>query len=199
MINDFEKTTDWHIVYNFINTDFFTYDNTVEKSDYLLFLGRICHQKGTKQAIESAINSGHKIVIAGLKESPYFEENVEPFLSNANVKYIGLVDDKQKLPLLRKAKGLLFPINGPEAFGIVLIESFACGTPVIAFNRYSVPEIVKEGVNGYIVDNVPEMSKRIAYLDKLSPKVIQKDAIDNYSSSKIAEQYIQIFNVMRKK
>lgn len=197
MIKDFKDTTDWHIVYNFVDTNFFTYDPCVKKKEYLLFLGRICNQKGTKQAVEAALKSGNKIVIAGLKESPYFEDNIEPFLSNPNVEYIGLVNDNQKLPLLRKAKGLLFPINGPEAFGIVLIESFACGTPVIAFNRYSVPEIIKEGINGYIVNNVSEMSGRIKDLSLLNPITVQKDAIDHYFSTKIADDYIAIFNQMK--
>lgn len=198
MIKNFRNVADWHIVYNFINTNFFTYDSTIEKSDYLLFLGRICHQKGTRQAIEAALKVNHNIIIAGLKESPYFEDNVEPFLTNPHVKYVGLVDDMQKLPLLRKAKGLLFPINGPEAFGIVLAESFACGTPVIAFNKYSVPEIVKDGINGYIVEDVEGMSKRILDLDRFNPFNIQQDAIKNYSSIEIAQKYIQIFSEMCK-
>lgn len=197
MIKNFKDISDWHIVYNFINTDFFTYNPSIKKEDYLLFLGRICHQKGTRQAIEAALNANHDIIIAGLKESPYFEENIEPFLKNPHVKYIGLVDDKQKLPLLQKAKGLLFPINGPEAFGIVLAESFACGTPVIAFNKYSVPEIVKENVNGYIVNDVSEMSNRIYDLSSLNPLVIENDAVENYSSKIIANNYLFIFNRMR--
>lgn len=193
MLNNIKKNGDWNIVYNFVDTYFFHYDVNVTKENYVVFLGRICHQKGTRQAIEAAIKANIKIKIAGLKESPYFEENVMPFLDNPNVEFIGLVDDNQKLPFLQKAMGLLFPINGPEAFGIVLAESFACGTPVIGFNRYSVPEIITPET-GFITENVNEMADKISELTKLDPEKISEYAKNNFSRQVIASHYISLFN-----
>jgi glycosyltransferase involved in cell wall biosynthesis len=127
---------------------------------YLAFLGRIAPEKGPNRAIEIAARSGLPLKIAAKVDrvdQAYWEEQIRPMVeSHSNVEFIGEISESDKADFLGGAAALLFPVDWPEPFGLVTIEAMACGTPVIAFRRGSVPEIVADGVSGFIVDTVEQ-------------------------------------------
>src|SRR6202022_3210834 len=127
---------------------------THRKPEYLAFLGRICPEKRVDTAIRIAAQSGLPLKIAAKVDKvdqEYFKAEIEPLLAQAHVEFVGEIDEAQKPEFLSGAKALLFPIDWSEPFGLGMIESMACGTPVVAFNRGSVPEVIDHGVTGYIV------------------------------------------------
>lgn len=181
-------------VFNFADVNYYVIDPVVNR-EHVIFLGRIESIKGTKEAILAAIKAKCKIVVAGnidAKHAVYFQREIEPLLKHPLVHYVGEVNDEQKKYYLQRAKALLFPIKWEEPFGIVLAEALACGTPVIAYNRGSVPEIIKEGFNGFIVESVDEITKSISELDKLDTNLIREDAVIRFSLQNVAKQYLTI-------
>ncbi len=181
-------------VFNFTDTDYFNYD-PFRPREYLVFLGRIEEIKGTSESIQAAITSNQKLIIAGnIQEGHdlYFEEKIKPFLSNPLIEYIGTVNDEQKKTLLQGAKALLFPIKWEEPFGIVMAEALSCGTPVIGFNRGSVPEVIKHGENGFIVKDVHQMIESIRELNTLNNESIAMDCKKRFSSNIISQQYLRL-------
>ena len=181
-------------VFNFTDVNYFTLHASIQRT-HLMFLGRIEEIKGTREAIEAAIQSNNKIVVAGNIQpghDAYFEQEIKPLLANPLVQYVGAVDDEQKRFYLQRSTALLFPIKWEEPFGIVLAEALACGTPVIGFNRGSVPEVINDGVNGYIVSSVAEMVTAITKIDKLDNQQIRNDAVDRFSLQKITRQYLRL-------
>lgn len=164
---------------------------------YLAFLGRICADKGILPAIEIARLAGLPLKVAA-KVDPvdreYFDCQVKPVLeASAHVTFIGEIDDAQKQEFLGDAKALLFPINWPEPFGLVVIESMACGTPVIAFNSGSVPEILEDGVSGFVVDTVEQAAAQVAKLDGLSRPVVRARFEKRFSVQAMARAYVKIY------
>lgn len=145
---------------------------SAEKDDYLLFMGRMNPEKGAHVAIEVAQLLGRTLIMAGkmneLAELDYFHERVDPYLCDT-IQFRGEVDHTAKLDLYRRARATLFPIQWPEPFGLVMIESMAAGTPVIAFRRGSVPEVVEHGRSGFIVDTVGEMVEAVERLGEIDP------------------------------
>lgn len=149
-------------VYHGLKTAEFPFQNN--PSDYLLFMGRPLPEKGLHFAIQAALATNMKLEIGthfpGIeKEMPYFKKEIEPYLTNPLFGEPGIVAGKDKMLLYKQARALLFPIQWEEPFGMVMIEAMAAGTPVIAYNRGSVPEIVKDGVTGFIIDP-PEADHR---------------------------------------
>lgn len=164
---------------------------------YLAFLGRICAEKGILPAIEIARLAGLPLKVAA-KVDPadreYFDQSVKPVLENSpHVTFIGEIDDGQKQQFLGNAKALLFPISWPEPFGLVMIESMACGTPVIAFNCGSVPEIMEDGVTGFVVDTVEDAVAAVRKLDDLSRTRIRGRFDDRFSAEAMARAYVKIY------
>jgi len=136
-------------IYHGINLEQFDFQS--EPEDYLIFFGRIHHDKGVKEAIEIARACNKKLILAGIiQDEDYYKISVEPYLDNDNVVYLGSVDPVKRSQLLGKASALLHPINFNEPFGLSVIEAMACGTPVIAFNKGSMPELIDNGVNGFL-------------------------------------------------
>jgi len=146
---------------------------SAKPKDYFLFIGRICANKGAHLAIKAAKKAKCKLIIAGridqANPQDYFNQYIKPYLNNKDIKYIGEVDFKEKIKLYQNAKATLFPIRWDEPFGNVPIESMACGTPVIAFDRAAMKESVKNNENGFLVRNgdVKEMAKAILNIEKL--------------------------------
>ncbi|HIA55451.1 MAG TPA: glycosyltransferase family 4 protein, partial [Candidatus Melainabacteria bacterium] len=137
-------------VYNGINLDEFSIDENIQRK-HLLFLGRLCADKGTKEAIEIACRLGMPIVLAGKvdrNDEPYFNEFIKPMLKLPNVEFVGEVSTEQKNALYNSAIATLCPINFEEPFGLVFSESLACGTPVMAFRRGAAPEVISDGETG---------------------------------------------------
>ena len=164
---------------------------------YLAFLGRICSEKGVLPAIEIARRSGLPLKVAA-KVDPadrdYFERDVRPVLEQSpHVEFIGEIDDDRKLEFLGQARALLFPISWPEPFGLVMIESMACGTPVIAFDCGSVPEIMEDGLTGFVVKGVDEAVMAVGKLDRLFRPTIRLRFEERFSARAMAREYVKIY------
>jgi len=164
---------------------------------YLAFLGRICADKGILPAIEIARRAGLPLKVAA-KVDPadrkYFEEQVEPILAaSPHVEFIGEIDDSRKQEFLGKAKAVLFPISWPEPFGLVMIEAMACGTPVVAFNCGSVPEVMDDGLTGFVVDDVDGAVAAVKKLDRLFRPSIRSRFEERFSAGAMARDYVKIY------
>jgi len=145
---------------------------SAEKDDYFLFVGRMNPEKGATTAIEVAHRLGTRLIMAGKVneglEREYFAREIEPHLTE-DIHFRGEVDHETKVELYRRARCTLFPIQWPEPFGLVMIESLACGTPVIAFRHGSVPEVIEHGRTGFVVDTVDEMVAAAERIDDIDP------------------------------
>jgi glycosyltransferase involved in cell wall biosynthesis len=164
---------------------------------YLAFLGRICPDKGPLEAIEIARLARMKLKMAA-KVDPvdqaYFEQVVAPVLAKSpHVEFIGEIDDSRKQEFLGKARALLFPISWPEPFGLVMIESMACATPVIAFKHGSVPEIMEDGLTGFVVETVAEAATAVGRLDLLFRPSIRSRFEERFSARAMAREYVRIY------
>lgn len=169
------------------------------KGDYLFFIGRICHQKAPHLAIQAALRAKKRLIIAGGVTEPnqeYFRTLIKPHIDNKNIVYVGEIDLKTKVKIYQGALALLFPVQWDEPFGVVLLESMACGTPVVAFDRAAVREIVKNKVNGYIVPdgNVEKMARAVEEIGKISRRKVRQYAEDNFSISDWAKKYENIIH-----
>ena len=164
---------------------------------YLAFLGRICADKGILPAIEIARRAGLALKVAA-KVDPadhdYFEKQVRPVLENSpHVEFIGEIGDADKPRFLGHARALLFPISWPEPFGLVMIESMACGTPVIAFNCGAVPEIMEDGLTGFVVDGVEDAVTAVGKLGGLFRPTIRARFEERFSARAMAREYVKIY------
>jgi glycosyltransferase involved in cell wall biosynthesis len=163
---------------------------------YLAFLGRISPEKRLDRAVEIAKRVGMKLRIAAKVDAAdrkYFEEVIEPLLNDPNIECIGEINDQGKQEFLGDAYALLFPINWPEPFGLVLIESMACGTPVIAYRHGSIPELVEEGVTGFIVDNIDDAVKALAKVQNFDRKRCRQIFEERFSGQRMARDYMRIY------
>jgi glycosyltransferase involved in cell wall biosynthesis len=167
-----------------------------QSDGYLAFLGRISPEKGPHVAIRLAKASGLPLRIAAKvprDENRFFENKIEPLIDHSNIEFIGEVDDCGKAKLLQGAAALLFPIDWPEPFGLVMIEAMACGTPVIAWRRGSVPEIIEDGVTGFIVETEAEAVAAIHRLGQLDRKKIRSVFEKRFTSRRMAEDYFRLY------
>jgi glycosyltransferase involved in cell wall biosynthesis len=164
---------------------------------YLAFLGRICAEKGILPAIEIARRAGLPLKVAAKidpADRKYFEQEVNPVLQTSpHVEFIGEIDDRQKQDFLGQARALLFPISWPEPFGLVMIEAMACGTPVIAFNCGSVPEITEDELTGYVVGDVAQAAEAVRKLDGLFRPSIRSRFEERFSARAMARDYVRIY------
>jgi glycosyltransferase involved in cell wall biosynthesis len=167
------------------------------KGRYLAFLGRICAEKGILPAIEIARRAGLPLKVAAKidpADRKYFEQEVNPVLqANPHVEFIGEIDDCQKQDFLGQARALLFPISWPEPFGLVMIEAMACGTPVIAFNCGSVPEITEDGLTGYVVGDVDQAAAAVTKLNRFFRPSIRSRFEERFSARAMAKDYVRIY------
>lgn len=163
---------------------------------YLAFLGRISPEKRVDRAIRIAKRSGLRLKIAA-KIDPvdqnYFDEAIRPLLNQSHVDFIGEISDVEKADFLSGAKALIVPIDWPEPFGLVMIEAMACGTPVVAFNRGSVPEVIEDGVTGRIVEDETGAVDALREIDKLSRDDIRNRFEARFTARRMAEQYLKIY------
>jgi glycosyltransferase involved in cell wall biosynthesis len=168
----------------------------VENRDYFAFLGRISPEKGIERAIEIAGRCGVKLKVAAKvdkADADYFKAHVEPLLATANVEFIGEINDAQKPAFLSGARALLFPIDWPEPFGLVMIEAMACGCPVIAMRRGSVPEVMDHGLTGFIVDSVDEAVAACGRLDELDRGKVRAQFEKRFTARRMAEDYVEMY------
>jgi glycosyltransferase involved in cell wall biosynthesis len=166
------------------------------RGGYLAFLGRISPEKGPEHAIRIARASGMPLKVAAKVDKVdegYFREVVSPLLREPDVEFIGEINERAKSAFLGEAAALLFPIDWPEPFGLVMIEAMACGTPVIAFGSGSVPEIIDDGVTGRIVSSVEEAVPVIPEVIAMSRRAIRERFEERFSSTRMANDYIALY------
>lgn len=183
-------------VYNCVPVARYQFSESVADDAPLIFLGRIEPIKGTHIAVEVAQKTARRLVIAGNipKEGLiYFEEKIKPFL-NDRIQYIGPVNDEQKNEMLGQSAAFLMPIQWNEPFGIVMAEAMACGTPVIGFPLGSVPEVVKDGVTGFVCQDVEEMLVCVNNLNKINRKQVREAAEKRFSDKIIADNYLSLYS-----
>jgi len=167
-----------------------------KKPEYLAFLGRICPEKRADLAIKISAQSGLPLKIAAKVDKvdqEYFKTTIEPLLSQAHVEFVGEINEQQKPEFLSGAKALLFPIDWSEPFGLVMIEAMACGTPVIAFNRGSVPEVIDHGVTGFICEDVQGAVGALQRLDELSRTEIRAQFERRFTARTMAQNYVDSY------
>jgi len=163
---------------------------------YFAFLGRISPEKGIVDAIRIAQACNTRLKIAakiGEEDLPFHEEIVAPLLDDPLIEFIGEIDDSHKPAFLSGAKALLFPIAWPEPFGLVMIEAMACGCPIIAYRRGSVPEVIEHGRTGFIVDNVAEAVAAIARLPELPRQAIRARFDERWTAKRMADDYLALY------
>jgi len=190
---------EWHTVYNAIDFGKYKLKENLPPDAPMIFLGRIEKIKGCHTAIAVAKETGNKLIIAGnisplIEEQLYYEEKIKPHIDGEQIIYVGQVNDTQKNEWLGKSKALLMPIEWNEPFGIVMIEAMACGTPVIAFNKGSVSEVISENITGYKVNNRIEMVNAVNKVHSLNRAIIRKEAMSRFDVNIIATQYISLLN-----
>jgi glycosyltransferase involved in cell wall biosynthesis len=191
---------DWAgLVHNAVRTDDYPY--AARKQDYVLFLGRLAEVKGAHLAIEAARAAGCPIVLAGPCVKPadreYFEREVRPRLG-PDARWIGEAGFAAKVALLAGARCLLFPITWEEPFGMVLIEAMACGTPVVALRRGSVPEIVVDGVTGFVRDRPDQLGAAIRAVGRLDPLACRRWVRRRFDTARMAAEYEAIYRQVAK-
>jgi len=165
-----------------------------EPEDYLLFFGRFHHDKGAKEAIEIASACRRKLVMAGIiQDEDYFKKHVKPFIDDRHVIYVGSVGPEKRNNLMGKAAALLHPINFNEPFGLSVIESMACGTPVIAINRGSMSELIQDGKNGFLVSSTDEAIKAVERVNRIDRMYCRKTVENNFTVDRMVEKYIDVY------
>lgn len=166
------------------------------KGDYLAFLGRVSPEKGLDRAIAIAKAAGMKLRIAAkidALDSEYFESRIKPQLNHPGIEFVGEIGEREKQDFLGNAAALLFPIAWPEPFGLVMIEAMACGTPVIAFPQGAVPEIVKDGVSGFLVSNVEAAVRAVKRIPSISRHTCRAYFEERFSARRMCEAYLQVY------
>jgi glycosyltransferase involved in cell wall biosynthesis len=163
---------------------------------YLAFLGRVSPEKGLDKAIRIAGQAGMKLKVAAKidkADRAYYEEVIKPLMAQSHVEYIGEIGEHEKREFLGNAHALVFPIDWPEPFGLVMIEAMACGTPVIAFKRGSVPEVIDNGVSGFVVEDEISAVAAIKRLSTLPREKVRAAFESRFSSKVMARNYVAVY------
>lgn len=184
------------VVYNGIDLEKFTYEPNIERH-YLLFIGRVSADKGTAAAIDMALKLGLPLKIAGkvdIVDQKYFDEQVKHHLNKDGIEFLGEVTFEEKVRLYMGAKAVLYPINFDEPFGLVMAESLACGTPIVALDRGSVPEVISDGETGIVAKSVEELIERFPEIDSISAAKCRQRVSSLFSKQRMTENYERIYN-----
>jgi glycosyltransferase involved in cell wall biosynthesis len=174
--------------------DITQFDFQPRRSDSLIFFGRIHNDKGARQAIEIARRCNKKLILAGIiQDRDYYDQNVVPQIDNDKVTYVGSAGPVERSRLLGNAAAMLHPIQFEEPFGLSVIESMACGTPVIAFDRGSMPELIENGKNGFLVDNVEEAVATVARIDGIDRADCRRHVENHFTVERMVQEYVQVY------
>ncbi|GAB3163483.1 glycosyltransferase family 4 protein [Telluribacter humicola] len=194
-ISDADRAPDLNYiatVYNGIDGQEFTFVPDPDK--YLLFFGRIHPDKGTSEAIQIAKKAGMKLKMAGLiQDKAYFRQEVEPYIDGQDVYYYGNVGPLERNQLLGGASALLHPIRFEEPFGLSVVEAMFCGTPVIAFKRGSMPELIIDQKTGFLVDTVDEAAQAVSQLSRIERAACRRRAESRFSKDHMVEGYLAVY------
>jgi glycosyltransferase involved in cell wall biosynthesis len=169
----------------------------LDQDGYLAFLGRICPEKRPDHAIEIARRAGLPLKIAAKVDrvdQVYFDEVIRPLLRDPLIEFVGEIGEQEKAAFVGGARALLFPIDWPEPFGLVMIEAMACGTPVIAYRRGSVPEVLEDGWTGFLVDDVAGAVAAVADLDRLDRSLIRARFEQRFTTRRMAKDYVAAYS-----
>ncbi|MCX6759652.1 MAG: glycosyltransferase family 4 protein [Candidatus Nealsonbacteria bacterium] len=187
-------------VYNGIDIKEFDFNDN-PKGDYFAFLARMSPEKGPVQAIQAAKKAGVKLKMAAKVDAvdkEYFEKEIRPLIDGKQIKFLGEIGPKEKNNFLKNAKGLLIPLQWEEPFGLFMIEAMACGTPVIAFKRGSVPEVVKDKKTGFIVKTINEMAEAIKKIDQIDRKECRKWIKEKFTAERMVSDYEKVYEKILK-
>jgi len=188
----------WTAVPNAVDVKSYKFRDKVKPDAPLVFLSRVERIKGCHTAIQIAKQSGRRLLIAGNYTSEgengaYWRERILPEIGRNGIEYVGEVDDQKKNALLGQAAAMVVPIEWNEPFGIVFIESLACGTPVISCPRGALPEIIRDGVDGFLINGIEEGGLAVERLSSLDRAECRKRAEGNFSAAVIAEKYVSLY------
>lgn len=187
----------WHVIHNAINFEKYSLKKDLKKDAPLIFLSRLERLKGAHEAIEIALSLGEKLILAGNisrlpEELLYFQREIEPYIDNNQIKYVGVLNDEEKNFYLGMSKAMLFPARTEEAFGMVMVEAMACGTPVVAYNYAAMPEVIDEGITGFLVSNMSEMMEKVKKIGEIDRDKCREIAESRFDVKKIAEDYLSL-------
>ncbi len=182
-------------VYHGIDLKLFTFVD--QPGDYLLYFGRIHPDKGTHDAIQIALRSGIKLIIAGIiQDGDYYRSCVAPYVDGKNIIYAGSVGPSQRNILLQGALALLHPIYFAEPFGLSVVEAMACGTPVVAYNRGSMPEVIKDGETGFLIENVEEAIESVRDTYSLERRACRQWVEQRFSKERMVDDYLEVYRTI---
>ena len=188
-------------IYNGVELKNFAFNEKPE--DYLAFLGRMSPEKGPLEAIKIAKKANKNLIMSAkidAVDQEYFLKIVKPEINGEQIKFIGEINHQKKVPFLKNAKALLAPLNWEEPFGLFMAEAMACGTPVIAFRRGSVPEIIEHGKTGFVVKNIDEAAEAVKRIDEIKREDCRKRVEKKFSLEKMVKEYEKVYNeIIRKK
>jgi glycosyltransferase involved in cell wall biosynthesis len=166
-----------------------------QPDDYVLFFGRIHPDKGVREAIDIALAAGKRLIIAGIiQDNAYHKKYVEPHLTPGLIEFIGSVGPEKRSSLLGNAIAMLHPIHFEEPFGLSVVESMACGTPVIAFDKGSMPELIKHRKNGYLTENVSEAVEAVKNLESIDRADCRRHIEQSFTVSHMVDNYVDVYN-----
>lgn len=179
--------------------DLAAYPFQADKEDFLLFLGRIYPAKGLHTAIRLAQDTKERLLIAGpvfVPDQPYFDRQIRPWVDGRRIIYLGAADFPQKVDLLKRAKALVLPLEVDEAFGLVMLESMACGTPVLAYGRGAVAEVVVHGETGFVVYSYEELRANLPRLAGLDPHRCRQQVQRHFSLERMVAAYLDLYHTV---
>jgi glycosyltransferase involved in cell wall biosynthesis len=177
--------------------DLAQFDFQPDPDDYLLFFGRMHPDKGVREAVEIARACGKKLILAGIvQDQDYFDHHVAPNLNKDKATYIGSVGPAERSRLLGKARALLHPIAFDEPFGLSVVEAMACGTPVIAFDRGSMPELIQSGESGFLVNTVTEAVEAVARIDTIDRAYCRRHVEKHFTVERMIREYTHVYEAI---
>jgi glycosyltransferase involved in cell wall biosynthesis len=167
-----------------------------DKEDFILFLGRIYPDKGLHTAIQAAQETGRRLIVAGpvfSPDQPYFDVHIRPEMNGQDIIYEGPADFSRKVDLLKRAQVLISPLEVDEAFGLVMLEAMACGTPVVAYHRGAVPEVVRHAETGFVVHNYRELRDSLELVSQIDPLRCREHVTWNFSREAMVKAYLSLY------
>ncbi len=184
-------------VYNGIQIKKYTFQESPDTNNpYIAFLGRLSEEKGIHHAVKLAKATGHKLILAGKigsADKKYYETEIKQYVDNKQIVYIGELGHDDKVELLKNALMAIHPVTWPEPFGLVMAESMACGTPVLALNKGSIPEVIKHKVTGFVENDIESLIKRVKEAENIDRKACRKHVEDNFSAERMTEGYLAAY------
>lgn len=184
-------------VYNGIQVEKYQFEEKpISDTPYIAFLGRLSEEKGPHLAIKLAKETGWKLIMAGKVDKndvKHFNKHVKPFIDNEQIVFVGELGHDAKVNLLKGAHATIHPVTWPEPFGLVMIESMACGTPVLALNQGSIPEVINHKITGFVEDDIDSLINRVKEIEKIDRHACRKHVEANFSAKKMSDSYLSAY------